>query len=161
MSVRAAKFQDIPGIVAVMESAHKRSIYAETGTFDEAEAKHMVLQAIHRHGHENLGGSLVLVSEDDDGKVVGFIVGVLDVVYPGLKELMATDLLFIMDTGADPRDAASMLKQMTGWAQNNPKVIELHLGINNAIGNWERTAKLYQRLGLQQCGAMFRREFER
>lgn len=161
MAVREAKFQDVPGITRVTQAAHRRSIYAENCTFDEQGFKQLVLQSMHRHGHKNIGGSLVLVSEDDDGNVVGFLMGVLDCVYPGLKELMATDLLFIMEKGASPADAAKMLKQLVGWAEDNPKVVEVHLGVNNAIGNWERTAKLYNRLGLTQCGAMFRREFER
>lgn len=160
MTVRPAKFVDVPGIIRVYEDGFQRSIYADRATFDASEAKKIIAQAIHRHGHTTNGGTLVLVSENE-GQVEGFIVGLLDSVYPGLKELMATDLLFIMSTKANPRDASTMLKQLASWAEANQRVIELHLGINDAIGDWNRTAKLYERLGLIQCGAMFRRSFKR
>lgn len=160
MPVRDAKFVDIPQVVRLLEESHKRSIYAEVATFDPEFAKQMLARALQRHGHQNNGGSLVLVSETD-GKVQGFLIGILDNVYPCLNELMATDLLFIQSEDADARDAVVMLKQLIAWAENNPKVIEVHLGVTGAIGDWERTAKLYNRLGLQQCGAMFRRGFER
>ena len=156
MAVRDAKFVDIPGIVEVMRRALDRSIYKDTGTFDEADSKQMLLQALHRHGHTNIGGSLVLVSEDSEGEITGFIIGALDTVYPGLKELMATDLLFILDENAAPRDATKMLKRLVEWAQSCAKCIEIHLGVNGAISDYERVGKLYERFGFKRCGAMYR-----
>src|SRR5690606_34787679 len=105
MSVRDAKFIDIPRLAQLMEQAHKRSIYAKTATFDLVEAKRLAAQAIQRHGHTNNGGSLVLVSEQN-GIVEGFMIGMLDNVYPCLAELMATDLLFIFSDHANPHDAS-------------------------------------------------------
>lgn len=160
MAVRDAKFVDIPHIARVFEDGFQRSIYADATTYDLVEFKQMMARALQRHGHQNNGGSLVMVSERD-GQVEGFLIGILDSVYPCLKALMATDLLFIMSENADGRDAAVMLKRLIKWAESNPKVTEVHLGVTSAIGDWERTAKLYQRLGLQQCGAMFRKGFER
>ena len=160
MTVREAKFVDVPAIARLMQDAHSRSIYAEVATFDLVEAKQLVVRALQRHGHQNNGGSLVLVSEKE-GDVAGFIIGVLDNVYPCLKELVATDLLFIYSEDADGRDASRMIKQLIQWAEDNPKVIEIHLGVTSAINDWERTAKLYKRLGLEQCGAMFNKRITR
>lgn len=160
MAVRAAKFADIPAIVEIYRQGHGRSIYAGKTTFDVQEAKQMMVRSIQRHGHENNGGTLVLVSETD-GMVKGFIIGMLDNVYPCVKELMATDLLFIMGEDADASDARKMIKCLLAWAEGNQKVIEVHLGVTSAIGDWQRTAKFYERLGLSQCGAMFRRGFDR
>jgi hypothetical protein len=158
--IRDAKFTDIPAIAQLMAEAHRRSIYAETATFDPVEAKQLCARALHRHGHTNNGGSLVLVSETD-GEVRGFIIGLFDSVYPCLKEMMATDLLFIMAENASAHDAVKMVKRLVEWAESNPKVIEVHLGVTSAIGDWERKASLYERVGLTRCGAMFRREFDR
>lgn len=160
MSVRDAKFVDVPAMVRVLEDAYHRSIYAGKATFDPDGAKRLFAQAVQRHGHTNCGGSLVQVSEKD-GEIEGFLIGVLDIVYPGLLEFMATDLLFYMTERADPRDASRMVKGLIAWAEANPRVIEIHLGLPNVVGNSERTAKLYERLGLERCGAMFRRGFER
>lgn len=160
MTVRNAKFVDIPGIVQVLEDGFRRSIYADVASYEVAELKQFVVRMIQRHGHTNNGGTLVLVSESE-GRIEGVLMAMLDNVYPCLKELMATDIFFIMGEKADGRDAHLMLKQMMAWAEKNPKVIEIHLGVTSAIGDWERTAKLYRRLGLEQCGAMFRRGIKR
>lgn len=157
MTVRAAKFADIPAMTQVLADGYARSIYAGTATFDGEATRQLLARALHRHGHQNNGGSLVMVS-DKDGSVEGVMIGMLDQVYPVLKELMVSDLLFVFTERADPRDARDMIRQLIAWAEQNPKVVEVHLGVTNAIGDWERTAKLYERLGLQRCGAMFRRE---
>lgn len=160
MSVRSAKFQDIPALVAVWADGHARSRYADTATLDRDEAKGYLMQAIQRHGHRNQGGSLVLVAETD-GVIEGFVIGLLDAVYPAMKELRATDLLFICSERVAARDPRTMVQQIIAWAEDNPKVIEVLLGVTDAIGDWSRTAKLYERMGLTQCGGMFRRGLER
>lgn len=160
MAVRAAKFADIPHMALLLEESYRRSIYAGKATFDIVEAKQLIVRAINRHGHINYGGSLVLVSETA-GMVNGLLIGVLDNVYPCLKELVATDLLFIQAEHADPKDGVLLLKNLIAWAEANPRVIEIHLGVASTVGDWERTGKLYERLGLERCGAMFRMGFDR
>lgn len=143
-----------------MQDAHKRSVYAESAEFDREDAKQLIARSIQRHGHKNMGGTFVLVSEVD-GKVEGFIIGFLDQVYPCLKQMVATDLLFILTENADARDAREMLLAIQTWAAENPKVIELRLGVMGAIKDWERTSKLYTRLGFEQCGGIFNKRFQR
>lgn len=160
MAVRDARFVDTPRIAELIGEAHEKSIYAEVATFDLVEAKQLIARSLQRHGHMNYGGSLVLVSENG-GTVEGFLLGIIDKVYPTLKELMATDLLFIVSKRADAHDAPKMLKRLIAWAEANPKVVEVRLGVTSAVGDWERAGKMYERLGLERCGAMFRRGFER
>ncbi len=102
MSTRAARFSDIPRIAEIMEDAHKLSRDAEVTTFDDLEAKQLLVRCIQRHGQINYMGSLVLVAERK-GAVTGFVIGILDQVYPCLKELKVTDLLFIVLPDSDPR----------------------------------------------------------
>lgn len=154
LSIRIANFADIPALARLYEESHQRSIYAQRSTFDPIEAKQLFVRAIQRHGHLNSSGTMVLVSEKG-GAIEGFMIGMLDQVYPCLKELVATDLLFIASDRADARDARTMLKQLIAWAEGNPKVIEIRLGVTGAIGDWQRTIKLYNGLGLEQCGAFF------
>lgn len=155
MTVRAAQFVDIPQIVEIMTDAHARSRDAERTTFDEIEAKQLLLRCIQRHGHTNYMGSLVLVSERG-GKVRGFIIGILDLVHPCLKELKVTDLLFIVSEGADPRDAYRMVRELIAWGRKNPKVIKVLLGATDDIVDWTRVGRLYETVGLEQCGGLFR-----
>lgn len=161
MTVRAANFMDIPSIVAIMADGHARSRDADRTTFDEVEAKQLLLRSIQRHGQNNYMGSMVLISETD-GVVKGFIVGILDQVYPCLKELKVTDLLFIFSEGADPRDAREMIRTLTVWGRHNPKVVKVLLGITDDVSDdWTRVAALYKSVGLEQCGGLFRIEFDR
>lgn len=157
MSIRAAKFADIPRVIEVLREASERSIYARTAEFDRELTRQMLARAMNRHGHHNNGGSMVMVSEKE-GVVEGIMVGILDSVYPVFRELMVTDLLFVFSEQAPARDARDMIRALIQWAESNPKVIEIHLGVTSAVGDWERTGKLYERLGLERCGAMYRRE---
>lgn len=143
-----------------MREAHERSIYADIATFDEVEAQQLCMRTINRHGHPNYGGTLFLLSVDG-GHVLGFLIGFMDKVYPCLKELMATDLAFYFSDQAEPRDAAIMVGKLGEWAIASPKCIELHLGVTAAVGDWERIGKLYEHLGLERCGGMWRRTINR
>lgn len=160
MSIRAAKYADIPNIVAIMAAAHARSRDADCTTFDEIDAKQLLLRSIQRHDHKNYMGSLVLVSERD-GTVKGFIIGILDLVYPAIKELKVTDLLFIFEDGADPRDAREMVLALIEWGRNNPKVVKVLIAVTDDVGDWTRVANLYKATGLEQCGGLFRIDFDR
>lgn len=160
MSVRTAKFADIPRITDIMADAHRRSRDGDRTTFDEQQAKQLLARSIQRHGQTNYMGSLVLVSERG-GVVRGFVIGILDQVYPCLKELKVTDLLFIFDEGAEPRDAGKMIAELTRWGRNNPRVIKVLLGITDDLVDWRRAGTLYERAGLEPCGGFYRIEFDR
>ncbi|MCH8134802.1 MAG: hypothetical protein IIB77_02350 [Proteobacteria bacterium] len=157
MSVRAAKFVDIPRIAELGADAHKRSIYAQITTFDDVLAKQLCARSLQRHAQQNYGGTLFLVSETA-GEVRGFIIALIDLVYPCFSGLVVTDLAFAFTENAEPRDAAKIILRVIRWAEANPKVIEVHLGVTDAIGgDWKRVGKLYERLGFEQCGGMFRK----
>ena len=160
MAVRDAKFADVPRLAELKEEAKQRSIYANCSVMDPDEVKQFFTKAIQRHGHTNNGGTLVLVAEKE-GVVEGYIVGLLDSVYPCIKEMWATDLEFYVSDRADALDASKMLRRIEAWAEPNPRVIEVHLGVTDAIGDWKRTSKLYERLGYEPCGAMFKKRIER
>lgn len=159
MSVRAARFADIPRLAELYAEAHARSIYAEY-PFDVVEAKQFFARSLQRHGHHNYGGSLVLVSEKA-GKVEGFIVGYIDQVYPAIKAYHVTDLLFFMSERADPRDAKEMVRQVDAWGGDAPRPMRAFFGVTDAVVDWQRSAKFYQRLGYEQCGALFQRKYDR
>lgn len=158
MSVRAARFVDIPRIAEIGAEVHERSIYGPISTFDEILVKQLCARSMQRHGQQNYGGTLFLVSETD-GEILGFIIALLDLVYPCVEELMVTDLIFAFTDEADPHDAVTMIRQMIRWAESNPKVIEIHLGVTDArMGDdWKRVGKMYQRLGFERCGGMYRK----
>lgn len=155
--IRPAKFADVPRIAELLEEAYGGSIYADRAAFDVKTAKALLVQALHRHGHKTAGGSLVMVGEKG-GVVEGFIVGAVERVYHVLDRFMATDMWFVCSKRADPRDASRMLKAFVEWAESNPKVIEIRMGITNAMGDgWRKAGKLYERAGFVEAGGMYER----
>jgi hypothetical protein len=156
MSVRSAKFADIPRLCELIAEAHARSVYADRAALDESAFKKLCINSARIHGQ---GGCLFVAERD--GLAEGFIIGVVDRIYGILKAHYATDVLFIAAERADPRDAGRLLDAFLGWADSVPSVIEVRLGVSDAIGPWERTAKLYRRKGLRQDGAQFVKEFTR
>lgn len=155
--IRSAKYVDIPRLVEIIESQHGKTYYAHNTAIDPVMAKQFLVQCIQRHGHINYGGCLVLVSEKA-GIVEGFIIGVLDQIYPVSPALRATDLFFLLTDQAPKTDAVKMIKRVVAWGESCPKVVEVFLGVSDVLGDWLNTAKLYETLGLHQCGGLFRRE---
>lgn len=160
MSVRAAQFRDIPAIVKLMERSHRRSRDFAITTFDEIEAKQLLCTSIQRHGQQNYMGSLVLVAERDN-KVQGFVIGINDQVYPCIKELKVTDLLFSMAENASMNDARTMVLELTRWGRDNPKVIKVLLGITDDLAKVVAVERLYESVGLEKCGSLYRMDFDR
>lgn len=160
MTIRPAKFGDIPRMAELLAEMHALSCYADRGTFEVRELKGFLMTSIQRHGGSNPGATLVLVAEKA-GAVEGFLIGLLDRAYHLMKELYATDIFFWLSARADPRDAIRLIETFMKWAEQNPRVIEVRLGITDAIGDFERIAVLYRRLGLQQTGVMYGKRFDR
>lgn len=154
MTIRSAKFGDIPRLTELMQEMHTRSCYAARATLDVKATKALFMASIQRHGSHHVGGTSVEVAEKD-GVVEGFLIGILDRCYHVLSQLMATDLFFYLSERGDPRDAMRLLNGFVTWAKGNPAVIEVRMGATNAIGDFERTSVLYRRAGLERCGEMY------
>lgn len=156
MSVRPARFGDIPALYALMEEMHGRSIYRDVDEIDERECKRLFMGCIQRHGQTNEGGCLVLVAERD-GKVEGFIIGMLDRLYHVGRKLVATDLFFYVSERGDPRDAGRLLDEMIAWAAGAKNVVAIRPGITDAIDPDCRARALYERRGFRKAGVIYER----
>lgn len=152
--IRPARFGDIPRMAELLAEMHARSIYVGRGTFEVRELKGWLMSMIQRHGSPHPGGTLVNVAEQN-GVVEGFLVGLLDRCYHLMRELSATDVFFYVSERGDPRDATRLLEAFLKWAMGNERVIEVKMGATNAIADPDRTARLYERAGLQKCGVIY------
>lgn len=150
MTVRAAQFVDIPRLVDLIQRTHAGSIYAQRCSIDVKLLKATLLHAIEKHGGKKCGSSLVMVSEEA-GIVTGLLLGLVDRVYVVMDRLYVTDLFYVCP---NPRDALKMLARLLAWAKSIPGVIEVRLGATDAIGEWARVQRLYERLGMKQSGVM-------
>jgi hypothetical protein len=152
--IRQAKCGDIPALTELMLDMYRRSQYVEYDEPDIKETKSILLQAITRHGLKAAGGTCVFVIEED-GTLTGFIIGVLERFYHIGKKLSATDLFYYAIDGADPREAIRLFDAYLEWARKIPNVIRIRNGATDAIGDYGKVEKLYQRRGLTQEGVIY------
>ncbi len=151
MSVRKAKFGDIPRVAALMREMYERSIYRDDCDFDEKATKALLVRGIQRHGGGQDGSSFVFVAERA-GLVQGFIIAALSRLYGIGTKLSAADTHFYVCAGAHARDAFKLIRAYETWATENPEVIEINLCATDAVGDFQRTEKLYQRMGFKPFG---------
>ena len=156
MTVRRAKFTDIPRIVELAEEAHERSIYNETEVqVDVQYMKRLLMTVIQRHGGKGEDATYVQVSERD-GVVEGCLIVVAQRIQWVCNLLQVSDLFFYQSLKAYPNDAKLMMKGAIEWARSmKKKVYQIRFGAGNALGDYTRTAKLYERLGFSQKGGIY------
>lgn len=155
--IRAATFSDIPRLFELMQEMHQRSRYAALSALDEKLTKATFMQSIQRHGGKTSGGTLVMVAEKD-GTVEAFIIGILAPIYEVGVKLQATDYLFYASDKSSPRAAGKLLDSVIAWADENPRVKVQFYGVNDAIGDFTRAARLFTRRGFRLAGAIYERE---
>jgi hypothetical protein len=138
-----------------MQEMHNRSIYKGRAEPKETRTKALFFNCIKKIGNPYPGGTSFFVAVDEENQVCGFIVGVLDTVYQISDKLTATDIFFYTTLTAKPLSASMLLDAFLKWAENVPGVVEIMLGITNAIKDYKNTEKLYKRKGLTQCGVFY------
>ena len=159
MRIRPARSVDVFALVEMLEEQHARSRYVGQVGIDAKYARSLLAQAIQRHGGTHAGGALVNVITQTGGEVIcGFCVGVLDRVYQIGDRLVAQDAFLVVRNGAPPLASAKLLSHYIQWAASNPAVFEITLSHTDALPEGERIGALYERLGFQKCGALYRRD---
>ena len=150
--IRAARFADIPALTALMQEGHARSKYFGRAGVDPKEARGLLMTCV-----QGEGGTMVMVSDDADGKPAGFMVGILERVYHVADRLATSDLyLYVSDRA--PRFAwLELLLAYDEWARANPKVIQVNVSATDIVGDYRRVERLYRRLGFRQSGVIYER----
>lgn len=148
--IRAATFSDIPGLCALMTEAYSRSVYATRATLDLQQFKALCMGAIRQHG-----ASGCLFVADHGAGPVGFIMGATDRLYGISRERYATDLFTYVGAGGHALDADRLKLAFLRWARKAPGVIEVQMGVSDAIGDHRRTAKTLQRAGMSKFGEIY------
>lgn len=154
--IRRAAFADIPRIAELMTDLHRVSIYADRCGIDIAETKALFTRLMQRHGGKADGGACVFVAEKN-GRVEGFMAGLLSRVYHVGDKLAAQDVFLHLTPDADPRDLSRLVGAYVGWAEACPKVIEINLSETDVIAADPRLLKLYSRKGFIRCGTIHRK----
>jgi len=161
MTIRTAKVSDVKAILAPIEAAYPRSIYAGVDTIDMDYTRQFYTRAMHFNGHSNHQATLFLVSEVE-GVVQGYFFGFLDRLYNIGHRLSATDVHFYLAPDADQRDALRILTAFMEWAEGNHKVVEIKIGESNVFGEPDgRFAALLERKGFEKAATVFTKRITR
>jgi|GEM_PF-5747377 len=150
--IRPARFTDQPAIEGLIRSQHASSKYAGRVGIAGKALEALVLGMIAQAGQNGPQGSHVAVAVRD-GKVTGFVAGVLDRVYHVGDRLTANDL-FLVNQGT-LADTLGLVDSYVGWARANPRVIEIMLSWSDALPGAEGIAALARRKGFVKSGEMF------
>lgn len=155
--IRAARTTDVFRLLELLQFQHDRSRFAGHVGVDAPYARKLLAQAIQRHGNQHDGGALVNVIESGLGVIEAFCVGVLNRVYMIGDMLTAQDMFLVAGPGAPQMSSVRLLTAYAQWASTNPRVYEIQLSHSDALPEGERMAGLYQRMGFEPCGGIYRR----
>lgn len=155
--LRAARTTDVFAITEILVAQQARSRYAGLVEVDEPYTRKMLAQAIQRHGGTNDGATLVNVLEHD-GKVVAFMMGVLQRVYNIGTMLEAYDVHLARhpDMDAPILTAKMLLRPYIAWAMENPKVFEINLTHSDVTPESHRMVEIYEEMGFVRHGGLYR-----
>mgnify|MGYP003632864842 FL=1 len=155
MTVRVAKFTDIPDLAKMLGEARNLSRYKDTEVkVDVQHTKDMLAGCMQRHDGRGEGATWVLVSTDEE-KLTGVIVGMACRIQEIMVQLYVTDILFYMAPDAPASDAYRMIRGVVDWGGNLTKVFEFTFGATDVISDYERTAVMFRRLGMEQRGVIY------
>tara|TARA_Y100000310_G_scaffold220749_2_gene222350 strand:- start:74 stop:553 length:480 start_codon:yes stop_codon:yes gene_type:complete len=155
MTVREAKFTDIPKIVGLALGAHERSIYKGTEVqVDIQHMKRLLMTIIQRHGGKGENATCVLVSERD-GVVEGCMIAVALRIQMVCDKLEVMDLFFYQSPRSMPADARRLLQGVVNWAKGMKNVVQITIGTTDSIEGYQRVERLYRRTGFRRAGAIY------
>jgi GNAT superfamily N-acetyltransferase len=150
--IRRATFDDAKALIQLIREQHAASKYAGRCPIAEPALANLVTNMIAQQGQIGPQGSAVFVAERD-GKVVGFLAGVLDRVYQIGKKLAAQDLFFV--NNGTVGDTMALLDAYVAWAVSIRAVLEIVVSWSDTLPGAEKVAKLYERKGFSKCGELY------
>lgn len=150
--IRRATAHDMSAVEKLIRRQHAASKYAARTAINDKALSNLLL-GMHAQQHQRgPQGSIVNVAVRD-GKVVGFIAGVLDRVYQIGDKLSAVDLFFVNEGTVG--DTLALLDSYIAWARDNRRVIEVVVSWTDTLPGADKVAKLYERKGFSKSGEMF------
>lgn len=149
MTIRAMTAEDIDEVIRLGVEMHKESRYSRFN-FDPYKCKILGFEIV--DNPDMYFGYII----EHAGKIQGFMLAFMTEFYFG-NERIAQDLaLFVQKTRRGCMDAVNLIKKYQEWAIKNG-ADEIQLGITTGV-NEKRTTKLYQKLGFNQIGTVFKKE---
>ena len=146
--IREAEFKDFPRLFAISRRAHQNSVYRN---FRPCIA---TCTQMFRVFISNENGKIWVY--ELDGKIEGFLVGLVAPFFFS-DRMVATDQLFLV-TDKGKLGGVRLLKTFEAWARSHPKVSAILHMIGYGMKNWEKTASLYRKTGMDKIGEIYLKE---
>ena len=156
--LRPAILSDLPRLFELILAMHAGSKYAEREIdVDATTAKSILMDGVLRNGGLHNGSTLLNVVEKD-GRVEGFMLGILQRVYSIGNRLEAQDFWLYCTAHAPSASVHKLIDAYLAWAEDNPKVAEITLSWTNAMQvDGAKLGRLYHRKGFRCCGEIWKR----
>ena len=151
--MRPARFSDIPALLKLLRSSHERSKYAGRTDLHEKAMEQMLTGLVAGQTQQGVGATYLQVAETD-GKVTGFVAGMLNRVYNIGTKLVANDLFLVNEAGS-LKTTMALIDGYIAWARANPKVIEVGLSWSDALPGANIIADIYRRKGAHMVGEQY------
>lgn len=142
--IRAATPADAPAVYRLSQELHARSRYAHIPPCEQ-KVKRLIAMII------GSPTQFCWVSERG-GEIEGMLLAAVDeILFSRKKE--AHDLWFYVREAARG-DGAKLARKFVKWAKQQ-KVVLYGLSMSSGIGDMDRTARLFSRLGLEKHGEIY------
>lgn len=157
MIIRAPRTTEVFSLCDMLVRLHPLTRFADEVLVDEKYTRMLLAQTIQKNDGRHDGGTFIRVAEGDDGRILGFIAGMLDRVYHIGNRLWAQDMFLTVEADAPMRTSSLLIDAYVAWAMDNPKVYEIHLSHLDAFPGQDRLDRHYEHRGFIRCGAVFRK----
>lgn len=144
--IRAATIDDIPALISLGYRMHSESVYAPY-SFNEAKVR-KVLDVL-------MAGSGCVFVFERGGVILGYFLGILTEHWFGDSTLAADLALYVVPEHRGGPAAVGLLRAYMNWARL-VGADDVQIAQSTGVG-MERVGHLYQRLGFQPVGGIFKR----
>ncbi len=151
--IRPARVEDVPRLRVLAEEMLARSRHRHRWNVVPALVTEMVVKIVGARGK----GAIIIVGEHD-GLIESFIIGLTARFYGVSDKLFATDRFIYATEAAPATDLDELWEAFVAWGRSQPGVIEIMNGATDAIIDYRRMEKFYQRKGMKQSGVIYRME---
>ena len=156
MTVRLARFQDIPALVDLFQDGLARSKYADGLEMDVDQAKSLLLNCISAQTSEP--GLCVALVADGPDRLDGVFLGVCTALYEALPVRVASNVMWFVRPDADARAGVKLLTAFEAWAARSEGKTLVRVGLSDTMTDPKKVAPLLQRNGFRISGLIFEKE---
>lgn len=138
----------------MLQEMHAVSKYRGRVNISDKAADSLLTCAIASQGQSGPQAAHVILAEED-GKIVGFMIGLLTRVEHIGDKLTANDLFLFVRPGNGVRHVLALIDSYVEWASSKRAVIDIMLSWKDTLPGAEQIEAIYSRKGFTRIGGIF------